>query len=504
MYFPLTCFFINRLLIMKILITGATGYIGKRLLPALLEQGHEVICCVRDKNRLTKYQATCNIQIWEVDFLEPVDITNAPVDFDAAYYLIHSMSNDSEKFEYLEKLAALNFRDFINKTQAKQVIYLSGLSNDINLSKHIKSRRKVEEILRSGNYSTTILRAGVIVGSGSASFEMIRDLTEKLPIVTAPSVIYTRCQPIAIRNVIQHLKGVLLNEKTFNNTYDIGGPEVLTYKEMILLYAKMKGFKRVLIVVPFFNNKIAAFMLSLISSITYHLSLNLINSMKVEMVCKNNDLEELLNIKPIDYKTALSLAFERIEQNMVLSSWKDALSSSSKNKSLLQFIEIPQFGIYFDKREVLIKTSAEQVLDNLWAIGGIRGWYYGNILWGFRGFMDKLLGGIGLRRGRTNFQTLNTGDALDFWRVIVADRQIMRLLLYAEMKVPGEAWLEFKINERNGNYYLEQNATFRPKGLLGRVYWYSLLPIHIMIFKGMIKNIERYVPKRKYSKLIKE
>jgi len=489
---------------MKILITGATGYIGKRLLPVLLEQGHEVICCVRDKNRLTKYQATCNIQVFEVDFLEPVDMATAPVDFDAAYYLIHSMSNDSDKFEFLEKLAALNFRDFVNKSRAKQVIYLSGLSNDVNLSKHIASRRKVEDILRSGNYATTVLRAGIIVGSGSASFEMIRDLTEKLPILITPSFIHTRCQPIAIRNVIQYLKRILLNEITFNNTYDIGGPEVLTYKEMILFYAKMKGFKRVLIVVPFFNNRLAAFLLSLISSITYHLSLNLINSMKVEMVCKKNDLEKLLKIEPIDYRMALSLAFERIEQNMVLSSWKDALSSSSKNKSLLQFIEIPQFGIYCDKREILIKSSIEQVLNNLWAIGGARGWYYGNTLWGIRGFMDKLSGGIGLRRGRTNFLTLNSGDALDFWRVIVADRQIMRLLLYAEMKVPGEAWLEFKINERNGNYYLEQNATFRPSGMLGRVYWYTLWPIHVFIFKGMIKNIERYKPKHKNSKAIKE
>ena len=482
---------------MKILITGATGYIGKRLLPVLIQQGHEVICCVRDKNRLTKYQATCSIQVWEVDFLEPVDIASAPLDFDVAYYLIHSMSNDSEKFEHLEKLAALNFRDFVNKSSAKQVIYLSGLANDIHLSKHIASRRKVEDILKSGEYATTVLRAGVIVGSGSASFEMIRDLTEKLPIVLTPSVIKTKCQPIAIRNVIQYLQGVILNETTYNNSYDIGGPEVLTYKEMIQLYAKMKGFKRVLIVFPFFNNRAAAFFLSLISSITYHLSLNLMNSMKVEMVCSNNDLEKLLNIQSLDYKTALSLAFERIEQNMVLSSWKDALSSSSKNKSLLQFIEIPQFGTYCDKREVEITHSIDNVLSNLWAIGGKRGWYYANSLWSIRGLMDKLVGGIGIRRGRTNHLTIHSGDALDFWRVIVADRQAMRLLLYAEMKVPGEAWLEFKINERDGKYYLEQNATFRPKGVNGRIYWYGLLPIHVVIFKGMIRNIESYEPKHK-------
>ena len=407
------------------------------------------------------------------------------------------MSNDSEKFEFLEKLAALNFRDFVNKSQAKQVIYLSGLSNDINLSKHIQSRRKVEDILRSGTYATTVLRAGVIVGSGSASFEMIRDLSEKLPMVLTPSVIYTKCQPIAIRNVIQYLKGVLLNEKTFNNIYDIGGPEVLTYKEMLLQYANMKEFKRVILVVPFFNNRLAAFFLSLISSITYHLSLNLINSMKVEMVCQNNDLEKLLGIQSLDYRTALSLAFEKIEQNMVLSSWKDALSSSSRNKSLLQFIEIPQFGTYCDKRELLIRSSVDQVLDNLWAIGGKRGWYFANIFWGIRGFIDKLFGGIGLRRGRTNHLKIHSGDALDFWRVIVADRANRRLLLYAEMKVPGEAWLEFKIIERESNFYLEQNATFRPKGVWGRTYWYVLLPIHVIIFKGMIKNIERFVPKQK-------
>lgn len=225
--------------------------------------------------------------------------------------------------------------------------------------------------------------------------------------------------------------------------------------------------------------------------------------MKVEMVCKNNDLEKLLGIKSIDYKTALSLAFERIEQNMVLSSWKDALSSSSKNRSLLQFIEIPQFGTYCDKREILISSSVDRVLDNIWAIGGERGWYFANILWGIRGIIDKILGGIGLRRGRTNNVNINSGDALDFWRVIVSDRQNMRLLLYAEMKLPGEAWLEFKVNEKNGNFYLEQNATFRPFGLLGRVYWYLLLPIHIIIFKGMIRNIENYEQKP-LKKLIQE
>lgn len=484
---------------MKILITGATGYIGKRLLPALIESGHEVVCCVRDKTRLTKYQETCNIILFEVDFLEPVDLADAPLDIDAAYYLIHSMSNDTEKFDQLEKLAALNFRDYINKTTAKQVIYLSGLSNDVSLSKHIQSRRRVEDILKSGDYATTVLRAGVIVGSGSASFEMIRDLTEKMPIVFAPPVINTNCQPIAIRNVIQYLKGILLNEQTYNNVYDIGGPEILTYKQMIQLYAKIKGYKRLLMIVPFFNNRLAAFLFSLISSITYHLSLNLLNSMRVEMVCKDNELEKLLKIEAIDYKTALSLAFEKIEQNMVLSSWKDALNSTFSNRSLLQFIEVPQYGTYSDKREVLIKSSAEQVLNNIWAIGGKRGWYYANFIWSIRGFIDKLVGGYGLRRGRTNSVTIHSGDALDFWRVIVADRLNRRLLLYAEMKVPGEAWLEFKIIERDGKNYLVQCATFRPTGLYGRIYWYALLPIHIAIFIGMIKRIERYKPPVKKS-----
>ncbi|HCT30316.1 MAG TPA: DUF2867 domain-containing protein [Bacteroidales bacterium] len=484
---------------MKILITGATGYIGKRLLPALIESGHEVVCCVRDKNRLTKYQETCNIILFEVDFLEPVDLTNAPLDIDAAYYLIHSMSNDTEKFDQLEKLAALNFRDYINKTTAKQVIYLSGLSNDISLSKHIQSRRRVEDILKSGDYATTVLRAGIIVGSGSASFEMIRDLTEKLPIVFAPPVINTNCQPIAIRNVIQYLKGILLNAQTYNNVYDIGGPEILTYKQMLQLYAKVKGYKRLLVIVPFFNNRFAAFLFSLISSITYHLSLNLLNSMRVEMVCKDNELEKLLKIESIDFKTALSLAFEKIEQNMVLSSWKDALNSTFSNRSLLQFIEVPQYGTYSDRREVLIKSSPEQVLNNIWAIGGKRGWYYANFIWSIRGFIDKLVGGYGLRRGRTNSVTINSGDALDFWRVIVADRLNRRLLLYAEMKVPGEAWLEFKIIERDEKHYLVQSATFRPNGLYGRIYWYALLPIHIAIFIGMIKRIERYKPHIKKS-----
>ena len=479
---------------MKILLTGATGYIGKRLLPILIEQGHSVVCCVRDTQRFPSdgiYQHP-NISLFKVDFLQDTGVSESIHDIDAAYYLIHSMSSDNSSFEKLEEISAHNFIGLVKHTSVRQIIYLGGITNEANLSKHLASRKKVEEILRNSGITLTTIRAGIIVGSGSASFEIIRDLVEKLPVMITPKWLNTKSQPIAIKNVLEYLTGVLLKKETFNRSFDIGGPDVLTYKQMLLQFSKVRRLKRFIFTVPVMSPRISSYWLYFVTSTSYPLAINLVNSMKVEVIAKNNDLEKMLGITPIKYEEAVTLAFQQTEQNNVVSSWKDSLISSYTDPSLFEHIQVPTDGCFVDKREVEITTTIDAVLENIWSIGGERGWYYGDWLWGIRGFLDKLFGGVGLRRGRTNAQCIHPGDTLDFWRVLVADKENKRLLLYAEMKLPGEAWLELRIIKKNQTDFLQQTATFRSKGLLGRIYWYSVLPFHYFVFNGMANNIVRF------------
>jgi len=473
---------------MKILLTGGTGYIAQRLLPVLLRNGHEVVCCVRDWKRFNsqKYGSEA-LSVVEADFLKPETLLNIPGDIDAAYYLIHSMSTSTGDFEKMEETSAINFRDAVQKTKARQVIYLSGITNEEKLSKHLSSRKNVESVLASGSYALTTLRAGIIIGSGSASFEIIRDLVEKLPVMIAPRWLKTPTQPIAIRNVIDYLTGVLLNAATFNNSYDIGGPDIMNYKEMLLRFARVRGLRRRIGIVPVMTPKLSSYWLYFITSTSYPLAQNLVDSMKVEVICRENNLNELLGINPVNYEEAIREAFERIELNQVPSSWKDAMTSDLLNEGISRYAEVPVHGCYFDKREKQTENP-EKVLERIWAIGGTTGWYYGDWLWRIRGFIDKLFGGVGLRRGRKNQNEISPGEALDFWRVLIADKNEKRLLLFAEMKLPGEAWLEFRIDSKN---ILHQTATFRPLGLWGRLYWYSVLPFHGFIFRGMIRKISK-------------
>jgi uncharacterized protein YbjT (DUF2867 family) len=471
---------------MKILLTGVTGYIAQRLLPVLLEGGHEVVCCVRDKNRFNrKNYSDFNLKVIEADFLNKSSLQEIPIDIDIAYYLIHSMSTQSGDFENMEELCAENFKNRIEQTNAKQVIYLSGIDNADELSKHLTSRKNVETILSDSKFALTTLKAGIIVGSGSASFEIIRDLVEKLPFMITPRWLKTRCQPIAIRNVIDFLKGVIGNSETYNKSYDIGGPDILSYKEMLLHFAKIRGLKRRILIVPVMTPKISSYWLYFVTATSYALAKNLVNSMKVEVICKPNNLAEMLDIKLIDFDTSIKLAFDKIEQNQVLSSWKDAQTSDIFREGFSKFIEVPVNGCFKDIRKLKVKNTPAS-LEKIWSIGGKNGWYYGNWLWETRGFLDQLAGGVGMRRGRKSDSEIVSGDALDFWRVLLADKEEKRLLLYAEMKLPGEAWLEFKIDE---NDILTQTATFRPLGVLGRLYWYAVLPFHGFIFNGMINKI---------------
>ena len=471
---------------MKILLTGANGYIGMRLLPLLLEMGHHVICAVRDETRLSvDKEIREQIEVIEIDFLKDPKENILPKDIDAAYFLIHSMSASIHDFDELEATTARNFNKTVAYTNIQQVIYLSGIVNDEVLSKHLRSRKNVEDILYEGDFNLTVLRAGIIVGSGSSSFEIIRDLCEKLPFMITPKWVLTKTQPIAIRDVISFLTGVLGNEKTYNDSFDIAGPDVFTYKEILHKYAEARGFKNWIFTVPIMTPKLSSYWLYFVTSTSYKLALNLVDSMKIEVIAKDKRLQEILNIKPHTYIEAIDMAFKKIEQNLVISSWKDSMVSGRFNDNIEKHIQVPKFGVLKDAKQLKI-NNPDEVLERIWSIGGETGWYYGNWLWKIRGFIDKLSGGVGLRRGRTHPNRIYTGDSLDFWRVLLADKKAKRLLLFAEMKLPGEAWLEFRIDENN---ILHQTATFRPLGLKGRLYWYSIVPFHYFIFGGMIKNI---------------
>jgi len=473
---------------MKILVTGATGYIGKRLIPLLLNDGHVVVCAVRDKKRAQNYfKDRKNIVLIEADFLNAESLKNIPKDIDFAYYLIHSMSNSAKEFHILEEKCAFNFRRFAEKTSLKQVLYLSGITNDTKLSKHLLSRKNVEKTLASDTYALTTFKAGIIVGSGSSSFEIIRDIVEKLPAMITPKWLNTKTQPLGIRDVLTFLHKAMGKKKLYNTSFDVFGPEILTYKEMLFQFAEVRKLKRWILTVPVMTPKLSSYWLYFVTSTSYKLASSLVNSMGVEVIGNKSDINKILEVQPMSYKEAVKFAFIKIKQNSIISSWKDSYISSGKLKNYVhEFINVPKHGCFkdFKKRKL---TDKEKVLEKIWRIGGKTGWYYGTFLWRIRGFLDQLFGGAGLRRGRRHPTELNAGDALDFWRVIYADKEKGKLLLYAEMILPGEAWLEFKIE----NDTLYQTATFRPHGLAGRLYWYAVLPFHWFVFNGMIHNINK-------------
>jgi uncharacterized protein YbjT (DUF2867 family) len=480
---------------MKILLTGSTGYIGRRLLPVLVGAGHHVICLVRDQRRFDwddfSEDFLKQVSVIEVDLSDSKSFGLVPTDIDVVYYLVHSMSSSNLDFTKMEAISAQNFVAFINTTTAKQTIYLSGIVNDADLSAHLLSRKNVEDILKSATAPLTVLRAAIIIGSGSASFEIIRDLVEKLPVMVAPKWLKTRCQPIGIRNVIEYLQGVLLKQESFHQTFDIGGTEILTYKQMLYGFAKMRGLKRLIITIPVLTPKLSSLWLVFVTSTTYSLARSLVNSMRNEVICNDRRIQQIVPTKILSYEESLQLAFDKISQKSVISSWKDAISLSTMDKNFLNNVQVPEHGVFTDKRQIEFVRNREEVIENIWRIGGNRGWYFGNWMWRIRGVMDKMIGGVGLRRGRRSETDLKAGDALDFWRVLLADKPNGRLLLYAEMKLPGEAWLEFRVKESEGKKILFQTATYRPLGLWGRLYWYSVLPFHGLIFPKMAENITK-------------
>lgn len=510
---------------MKILITGANGYIGQRLILSLLSQGHKVVCLVReayrfDKKKFFNYDGSFylpdgvelksheakpeDLEVITGDLLDPNSLGNIPEDIDIAYYLVHSMSTKNRNdFDVMEIECARNFSQAIKKTKVQQIIYLSGISNDDNLSRHLSSRKHVEEVLKESKIPLTVLRAAIIIGSGSASFEIIRDLVEKLPFMVAPKWLNVRCQPIAVRNVIQYMTGVIGKQECYDKVFDIGGPEILTYKEMLFGYARVRGLKRWIITLPVLTPRLSAYWLHFITSTNYALARTLVSSLKNEVICKLGNIQEIIPLKLINYEDAINKALYRISRDEIPSSWRDALNIKTAFCNIFaRNAHVPRYGCFFDIRTVEFDRDINEVRDNVWMIGGKRGWYYFNWAWKLRGNFDKLIGGVGLRRGRRADKDLQVGDAVDFWRVLQADYENRYLVLFAEMKLPGEAWLEFRLEKLdNGKNKLTQKATFRPRGILGRLYWYALTPIHFFIFQGMANEIVNYKRRDFYTAL---
>ena len=474
----------------KILITGANGFVGKRLIVDLLNHGHQIYALCRIKGAKVFAEDRPNLHYIWGDLRNPETLKDIPDGIEAAYYLVHSMSEIVGNLVDTEMAVVEQFLKGVKNSHVKQIIYLGGIINDEKkLSPHLKSRLLVEKALKQSGIPYTVLRASIIIGAGSASFEIIRDLCEKLPIMIAPKWVNSLCQPIAIGDVLFYLSSVLLNEKCINKTFDIGGPEVFTFKEVMLRYAKFRNLKRWIINVPVLTPRLSSYWLVFITSVRYSLCSYLVESMKTSTVVQLDEIKKIIPHACLAYKEALELAFQKISQNEVISSWMDSWEIRGTNPNIQNYIQVPNEGCLKDERKALIKDSKVAAIERVWRIGGSTGYYALNWAWHLRGLFDQMIGGVGLNRGRRHPFEIQVGDSIDFWRVILADKDNGHLILYAGMKVPGEAWLQFKFEQKNHEWFLVQTATFRPKGILGRLYWYALIPFHFFIFQKMAKAL---------------
>ncbi|MGJ8672254.1 SDR family oxidoreductase [Rubritalea sp.] len=478
---------------MKVLVTGANGYIGLRLIPSLLDAGYEVVAQVRNISRfpMKDFEAwNSMLTLIEGDFLKPESLPEIEVleGVESAYYLLHSMGAGSH-FAERERECAENFIGWLSESGCQQIVYLGGIApRGEKLSEHLSSRMAVADILSASGIDLTTLRASIIVGSGSASFEIIRDLVEKLPVMSTPKWTRTKCQPVAIRNVVNYLLGVIdrgIREECAGRSFDIGGPEVLTYQQMLQGYARVRGLWRIVLPVPFLSPKLSAYWLYFMTATSFPLARALVGSLHIQTTCEDHEIEGIIPQSLLSYDEAIELALSRVAQNRVPSVWYDSMASGKFDARHISNVKVPEHGVLQDKREGEIMAHREDVIQAVWSIGGERGWPSMDWAWHLRGILDKLMGGSGMRRGRRDQWKLRTGDALDFWRVVVADKDAGRLILYAEMKLPGEAWLEFIVTKDS----LKQRAVFRPRGLFGRLYWACTYPFHLIIFPRMLKQL---------------
>lgn len=482
---------------MKIFVAGATGYVGGRLIPKLLEEGYSVTAFGRSKSKLRNraWSRHPNLTLVEGNIFDPEKMRACLQGADVVYYLIHSMLPGEKDFQSADRNAATVMRDAAAQAEVKRIIYLSGLGEDSpSLSKHLKSRAEVADILRSGQVPVTVLRAAMIIGSGSASFEILRYLVDRLPMMITPRWVQTPSQPIAIRNVIQYLTGCLSHPETAGRTFDIGGPEILTYEKLMRTYAEEAGLKRRLIIpVPVFTPRLSSYWIHLVTPVPSSIARPLAEGLRNPVVCTENQIREMIPQKLLTPREAIHYALKSTLEDTAQSHWTDAGGRQVLEQAAPGDAEWAGGTVFSDRRRAEITGREADVWRKVLSIGGKNGWYHADFLWQLRGLMDRFAGGVGLRRGRRSQTDLRAGDALDFWRVAeVQDGE--NLILVAEMKLPGRAVLEFKTIRENGRAWLCQTAKFWPRGLWGIVYWFLVLPLHGYVFSGMLSKITQVKP----------
>lgn len=472
----------------RILVTGATGYIGSRLIFRLLEAGYTVRAMGRDRTRLEGRPWRKRVDLVVADVMKPATLGAALAEIDVAYYLIHSLAG-GPNFYQQDIEAAYNFGQMARQFGVRRIIYLGGLGDpEADLSQHLRSRQETGEALRASGIPVTEFRAAIIVGSGSISFEMIRYLTERLPIMIAPRWVYTRVQPIAVRDVLSYLVAALTNSASAGQIIEIGGADVLTYADMMLQYAQERGLRRIIIPVPVLSPRLSSYWVHWMTPISASIARPLIDGLRNEVVVREDMARRLFpDIQPMPYREAVRRALARLQAGDLESHWTDALSSSSYKTSGRSFT-ISE-GMILERRERVAPLAPALLFRRITRLGGQQGWGYGNWMWRLRGALDRLIGGVGMRRGRRDPEHLRVGDALDFWRVEEIQPN-QRLRLRAEMRLPGQAWLQFDLEPvAENSVRLIQTAYFAPKGLLGLIYWYILYPFHALIFSGMIRYL---------------
>jgi uncharacterized protein YbjT (DUF2867 family) len=473
-----------------ILVTGATGYIGGRLVPALLEAGYRVRCLVRDARRLQGRPWSDQVEVVEGDALRPETLPPALEGAWAAYYLIHSLT-DTREYRERDKVVARDFGHAAKEAGLQRIIYLGGLGDpQAQLSVHLRSRQETGAALSEAGVPVTEFRAAIIVGSGSLSFEMVRYLTERLPVMICPRWVYSRAQPIAIEDVLSYMVRALEVPASAGQVVEIGGADVLTYGDMMTGYGRVRGLKRLLIPVPVLTPKLSAHWVHWMTPVHANIVYPLIEGLRNEVVVRDDRARTLFpDIQPIGYEAAVRLALSSLEAGQVETSWSDSLASTMGDARPLELTA--DKGLQIERRQRVVDAPPEDVFAVFSGLGGQRGWLYANWLWRLRGVADRLVGGPGFRRGRRDPDELRTGDALDFWRVeAVQPGRLMRL--HAEMKLPGEAWLQFEAMPLDdGRTNLVQTAFLAPKGLLGFLYWYGLYPFHGAIFGNLIRAISQ-------------
>jgi uncharacterized protein YbjT (DUF2867 family) len=470
-----------------VLVTGATGYIGGRLVPELLARGYRVRIMVRAAS--VEHQPRWpSAEIVVADALEFDDLRRALKGIHTAYFLIHSLHLGRQEFQLTDLQAAYNFRKAAEERDVRRIIYLGGLGDvQSTLSSHLQSRIRVAQELARGEIPLTHLRAAIIIGSGSASYEIIAHLVQNLPVLFIPRWAKTKCQPIAVRDVIKYLVGMLEVPETTGKSYDIGGRDVLTYKEMFKILARIRGKTRFSLPCPISHIGFCAYIASFFTPVPARITRCLMESITNEVVCQNDDVKRVLSFEPLSYKESLLKAMSREEQDAVRTRWSDAYPPAHELAMKLHEIEKPVR--YTCSYSLVTEKKASSLFRSICRIGGKEGWFHGNWMWWLRGRIDRLLMGVGISRGRRSSSSLRVNDVIDFWRVEKLNPDAL-LLLRAEMKLPGMAWLEFNIDPEGEKNHLSVNAYYQPRGWFGKPYWYMFLPFHFFIFHDLIKQIE--------------